>query len=115
MRVRKKKVKITDVVERIISPIPKGDKTFWPREVTLLKRLVEKYPDLNFWRKAELKKVPSFAIYLSTEGEYLFGKYQEYLFKPESVAQHFTLGEKSGADYNPKRKPKTVKDFLKND
>ena len=112
---RKKKIKITDIVQRIISPIPKGDKHFWGREVTLLKRLLEKYPDLKFWNGIELKKVPSFAIYLTVESKYLFCKYQEYLFTPEKSSQNFSLGEKSGEDYNPKRKPRNVKDFLTNE
>lgn len=108
-----KKFKITDLVYRFISPVKKGDKSFWAKEMTLLKKLLEKYPDLGFWQKATLKPVPSFAIYLSTESQYVFLKYQEYLFQPEAPPEpQKILAEKVGEDYHLSNKPRSVKDFL---
>lgn len=111
-RSRKKDFYVSDLVKKIISPIKK-DKNFWAKEMALLKRLIEKYPNLDFWKKASLKQVPSFAIYLSTEDRYLFGKYQEFLFQPEIQNDGIKLGEKSGEDYHITKKPTSIKNFLK--
>lgn len=108
-----KKYRISDLIEKVIFPIPSGpNKGFWQKETVLLKKLLVKYPDISFWQKVQLKKVRSFAIYLSTESGYLFQKYQEYLFQPPKQEPDFVLGEKSGDDYNISAKPKSVKDFM---
>ena len=76
----------------------------------MLKKLIEKYPDLEFWKHFPLKQVPSFAIYLSTESMYLFDKYQAWLLAPKK--EEIIIGEKVGADYNVENKPKNLKEFL---
>lgn len=108
-----KKYRISDLIEKVISPLPTGaNKGFWQRETVLLKKLLVKYPDISFWQKVQLKKVPTFAVYLTLESGYLFQKYQEYLFQPTEKQPDFVLGEKAGEDYNISAKPKSVKDFL---
>lgn len=109
----KPKFSVRKLVTKIIHPIPKNNKDFWAKEITLLKRLIAKYPNVDFWEKGTFKKVPSFAIYLTTEDSYLFSKYQEFLFQPETDKVEIKLGEKTGEDYNKQVKPKTIKDFLK--
>lgn len=112
-RSRKKDFYVTDLIQKLIFPLRKSDKAFWAKEMVLLKKLIEKYPNIEFWKKASLKKVPSFAIYLTTEDRYLYIKYQEFLFQPETPKEEIKLAEKTGEDYNTTNKPKTIKDFLK--
>ena len=112
-KTKQKKFSVKDLVVKLIHPIKKGDRAFWGKEMTLLKKLIEKYPNIEFWEKASLKKVPSFAIYLTTEDRYLYIKYQEFLFQPETPKEEIKLAEKTGEDYNTANKPKTIKDFLK--
>lgn len=111
-RSRKKDFYVSDLVKKIIYPIKK-DKNFWAKEMFLLKRLITKYPNLDFWKKASLKQVPSFAIYLSTEEKYLFSKYQEFLFQPDIQNSEIKLGEKCGEDYHITKSPRSIKDFLR--
>lgn len=110
---KKKSFDIRQLVSKCIQ-VPKTNRNeFWAKEMVLLKKLLLKYPNLEFWKKATLKVVPSFAIYLTTEDRYIAAKYQEFLFQPETSKEEIILGEKSGEDYNKENKPKTVKDFLK--
>jgi hypothetical protein len=102
----------SDVIERTVTPILKNN-TFWQKENALFKKLFTKYPDKEFWKKVKLKPVPSLAIYMYAEAEYLKQKFQEFNFQPEVAKEEIKLGDKIGEDYNLKKKPKTLKDFLK--
>ena len=102
----------SDVIERAVVPLLNNN-VFWKKENALFKRLFTKYPDKEFWKKVQLKTVPSLAIYIYAEAEYLRQKFQEFNFQPETAKEEIKLGEKVGEDYNLKRKPKTLKDFLK--
>lgn len=102
----------SDVIERTVFPI-QNNNAFWKKENHLFKRLIAKYPDKEFWKKVELKKVPSLAIFINIDAEYLRLKYQEFKFQPETPKEEIKLGDKTGEDYNITKKPKTLKDFLK--
>jgi len=110
---KKKSFDIRDLVGKCLQSPKVNKKEFWAKEIVLLKRLLEKYPNTEFWKKATLKVVPSFAIYLTTEDRYIAAKYQEFLFQPETPKDEIIIAEKVGEDYNKEIKPKTVKDFLK--
>ena len=102
----------SDVIERTVFPIQNNTK-FWTKENALFKKLITKYPNKEFWKKVQLKTVPSLAIYINIEAEYLRLKYQEFHFQPETMKEEIKLGDKVGEDYNTKKKPKSLKDFLK--
>lgn len=102
----------SDVIERTVFPI-RNNNVFWKKENALFKRLITKYPDKEFWKRVQLKIVPSLAIYINAEAEYLRLKYQEFKFQPETPKEEIKLGDKIGEDYNTGKKPKSLKDFLK--
>lgn len=102
----------SDVIERTVFPI-QNNNVFWKKENALFKKLITKYPNKEFWKKVRLKTVPSLAIYINAEAEYLRLKYQEFHFQPETVKEEIKLGDKVGEDYNTTKKPKSLKDFLK--
>lgn len=101
------------IIRKIIDVPKKADRNFWAKEFTLLNRLLDKFPDLSFWEKADIKKVPSVAIFLSTELSNLERKYKEYFFQIENKQEEIKLGNKVGEDYNIANKIKSIKDFLK--
>ena len=101
------------LIYKLVEVPKKADKAFWGKEFKLLNSLLLKFPDTNFWEKATILKVPSLAIYLSTELTELDRKYKMFNFQPELKNIKFQLGEKAGQDYNITVKPRTIKDFLK--
>ena len=101
------------IIERLIDVPEKGKRPFWAREMTLLNRLLGRWPDLDFWKKVRFReKFPTLAYLLTDIG---FGnvrrKYNEFTFEiPQSKS--YNLGDKVGEDVKSKPKPRSLKDFL---
>ena len=93
----------------------KGKRPFWAREMTLLNRLLDRWPDLDFWHKVTFgEKFPTLAYLLTDLGvKKVRRKYNEFTFEvPDSPT--YNLGEKSGEDRRVPRKKNTLSSFLRN-
>ena len=104
------------IVERLVDVPKAGRRPFWAREMTLLNRLLDRWPDLDFWSKVRFReKFPSLAYLLTKIGiGNVIRKYNEFTFDiPESKA--YNLGDKHGEDAKIKHRNKFVKDFLNDD
>jgi len=101
------------IVLRLITP-PKSIKgAFWTREYGILKRLMQKYPNEEFWQKIHFENDwDSLVILQSDYGKSLLDKkYKEFNYKiPEY--DKIELTNKSGCDRVITRKPKTIRGFL---
>ena len=101
------------IVLRLITP-PKSIKgPFWTREYGILKRLMEKYPNEDFWQKIHFENDwDSLVILQSDYGKFLLDeKYKEFHYKiPEY--KKIELTDKSGCDILINSKPKTIRRFL---
>lgn len=101
------------IVLRLITP-PKSIKgPFWTREYGILKRLMEKYPNEDFWQKIHFENDwDSLVILQSDYGKFLLDKkYKEFHYKiPEY--KKIELTDKSGCDIIINSKPKTIRRFL---
>jgi len=101
------------IVLRLITP-PKSIKgAFWTREYGILKRLMQKYPNEEFWQKIHFENDwDSLVILQSDYGKSLLDKkYKEFNYKiPEY--DKIELTNKSGCDKVITRKPKTIRGFL---
>ena len=101
------------IVLRLITP-PKSIKgPFWTREYGILKRLMEKYPNEDFWQKIHFENDwDSLVILQSDYGKSLLDKkYKEFHYKiPEY--KEIELTDKSGYDIIINSKPKTIRRFL---
>ena len=101
------------IIERLIDVPEKGKRPFWAREMTLLKRLLERWPDLNFWHKVRFgDKFPTLAYLLTEIGiGNVTRKYNEFTFDiPEYKT--YNLEEKKGEDSQPKNNKPSLKHFL---
>ena len=109
---KKPKRRIQDVVRKHL-PAPKyAKKKFWAKEMMILKRLMQKYNNEDFWHKADFgNQLNSFAqFYALPYNRMLETKYQEFHLKIENP-ETITLGEKAGTD-RVIPQTKTLKDFL---
>jgi len=112
-RTRKKDFYYIDVIEKCVRNHKNQPSAFWTKEMTFLKKLMKKYPNIEFWKKTSLKEVTSLIAFLTSEAEYLKLKYSEFNFQPQFKNPEINIGEKTGEDYNNAVKSKTLKDFLK--
>jgi len=104
------------IIERLLI-IPKTNKrAFWAKETKFLMELIEKFPDLNFWNKINLPK--KYDSLLSLRGDwgktFLKKKYLEFNYIIPNK-EKIQLGDKFGKDRVIIKKPKTIRDFLKNE
>ena len=104
------------IIERLLI-VPKLNKrAFWAKETKFLMELIEKFPDLNFWNKIKLPK--KYDILLALRGDwgktFLKNKYLDFNYIiPEK--EEIKLGDKVGEDKIINKKPKTIRDFLKDE
>ena len=108
----KPKRRIQDVVRKHLVAPKYEKKKFWAKEMMILKRLMQKYNNEDFWHKVNFnKELNSFAqFYALPYNKMLEIKYQEFHLKIENP-KTVTLGEKGGDDLVVSR-TKTLKDFL---
>jgi len=109
---KKPKRRIQDVVRKHLVAPKYEKKKFWAKEMMILKRLMQKYNNEDFWHKVNFnKELNSFAqFYALPYNKMLEIKYQEFHLKIENP-KTVTLGEKGGDDLVVSR-TKTLKDFL---
>ena len=109
---KKPKRRIQDVVRKHLVAPKYEKKKFWAKEMMILKRLMQKYNNEDFWHKVNFnKELNSFAqFYALPYNKMLQIKYQEFHLKIENP-KTVTLGEKEGDDLLVSR-TKTLKDFL---
>ena len=93
-----------------------GDKTFWPREIKILKSLMSLYPEEDFWYSMAMDfKLNSMAFFKTPDGSKTIS--QRYgLYKMEVKTEVLSIelfGEKIGEDIEIKQnKNKSIKSFL---
>ena len=102
------------IIERLVEVPKKGRRPFWAREMTLLKRVLERQPDLRFWSKVNFgEKFPSLAYLLTDIGKgQIRRKYNEFSFEIPPI-KSYNLGEKAGEDRAVPLKKKTIRSFLR--
>lgn len=106
------KLKKKDVLFRLLD-VPKTGRTgFYAREYSILAQLMEEFKDPKFWSLVSFsKKYPTLAFFSDKMRKDLRRKYNEFNYVVPELPT-FSLGEKSGEDYNKEVKPQTIKDFL---
>jgi len=109
---KKPKRRIQDVVRKHLVAPKYEKKKFWAKEMMILKRLMQKYNNEDFWHKADFgKQINSFAqFYALPFNKMLETKYQEFHLKIETPNAP-PLGDKSGTD-RIFSSTKTLKNFL---
>ena len=109
---KKTKRRIQDVVRKHLLAPKYEKKKFWAKEMMILKRLMQKYNNEDFWHKVDFgKQLNSFAqFYALPYNRMLETKYQEFHLKVETP-ETITIGNKSGAD-RVIPPTKTLKNFL---
>ncbi len=101
------------IIERLVDVPDKGKRPFWAREMTLLNRLLKRWPKLDFWHKVRFRdKFPSLAYLLTDIGVgNVTRKYNEFIFEIPTQ-KTYNLGSKVGEDILLPKKNKSIKDFL---
>lgn len=100
-------------------------KTFnWPMELKIINQLVEKYPNLEFWRTFDTNfsfALPSFAWFLGKGQDYLAQEYRRQTTDLSALIKKNDAPEVNSPQIphhmiekvEITKKPKTLKDFLK--
>lgn len=112
LRINKKNI-VFSMVKIPFSP----DKFFWTKEYSLLKKIMEKFPNEEFWFKVskfivKFEIVPSLAIHVANEYIEIRKKYSEFFYTPESFEEKYVISDKIGEDYCLSKTIRTVKHFL---
>lgn len=103
-----------EIIKRHIIEPASQKRAFWKKEMTLLNRLLDEFPDQCFWSKVTFgQKFESFAILLSPGWKKLVkSKHLEYNYKIPKPENYKLEKEKIGNDSGITRKKRTTKDFL---
>ena len=101
------------IIERLMDVPTKGKRPFWAREMTLLNKLLTRWPNIDFWHKVRFKeRLPSLSYLLTEWGlKDVVRKYNEFTFEIPPQ-KSYDLGDKVGEDSSTKCKPKYLKKFL---
>jgi len=109
------KINKRSIIHNLVEVPSKGRRTFWAKEMTLLKKLEGKYP-LDFLSALRFyKKFDSIAVFLSGPlAKELKSRYYQYNYRPKfSTPEKVDFrAEKYGEDVTIASKQKTVRDFL---
>jgi len=110
------------IISRLIPEESKFNKDigFWKRETKILKKLTEKYgSDFLLWLEKPNFSLTSLAWFLSEYGErYIsehlveYNRQKDYLNNKQNVKDICLSSNKIGEDFNIKKSPTNVKDFL---
>lgn len=100
----------------------------WPREYVMAKKILEKFPDKDFWLKldiekeimlsrdkgAEFSKPNTLSWYLTQEGSLFLYQQKNKLKHPSEAKKEeaHLEEEKIGEDLEIEKKPKTAFDFM---
>ncbi len=102
-----------EILLRLIAPPKKIKGPFWAREYKMLNKLMEKFPNKEFWQKIHFNTDwDSLMAFTTGYGlSLLETKYKEFFYKiPEQPKIELT--KKIGSDRIVNRKPKTIRGFL---
>ena len=78
----------------------------------ILNSLIEIFPNLDFWEKVKINKVPSLAVIKAERGLRFFKKkYREFNYKIPAKKE-IQLGKKIGEDKILSKKTKTIRQFI---
>ena len=108
------KINKRNIVKNLVEAPKAGARTFWAKEMTLLKKLEAQYP-IEFLNDLAAPEVPSLAVYFSPPmDQKLKTWYNEYCYKPRLKSpDKIDLGaEKIGSDVTIASKPKTIREFF---
>ena len=111
---KKKCLNKRQIIQRHIN-VPKTSKRdFWNKEMTLLNRFLEEFPDQCFWSKVSFgEKFDSLAILASPNWKKLVKrKFLDYNYKIPDYSPPELSDSKIGEDSNINKKKRTIKDFL---
>lgn len=107
-----RKINKREIIKRLVVEPKTQKRFFWAKEMKLLNSLMEMFPDLDFWAKVSIRKVPSLAVIKSQKGlKILNNKYREFNYKiPEK--KEIQLGDKTGKNIFYSKKNKTIRQFI---
>lgn len=103
--------------KRMVLEMVEDGKIIWPRDLKIAKRLLELFPNHDFWKKVKFqKKYWTMAYFLTKEGlSDIRQKLIEFNFeipKPQAYNNEVIIGKKFGQDKEIIKKPKSKLDFL---
>lgn len=97
-----------------------GNSTNWPREMKIMNKLVEMYPEEGFWSGVAVPfKIPSLAYFLTVKGaEFLRLEHKKFKFEPQEKIEYQIEESLDNLPSRPiisteREKVKTLNEFLK--
>ena len=102
-------------INRLVEVPPKATKKFWGLESKCLSALVEEFPNEDFWLKISFS-IKFDSLKMLRSGYYhneLKKRYARFNYSPPEDSTPPISNHKSGEDYLPKLKPKSIREFLK--
>lgn len=107
-----KKFNKRECIKKIVIEPKTQKRIFWAREMKMLNELIDKFPNLDFWKRASFQKVPSLSHFKSTYGlEKISKMYREFNYVIPTK-KDIILGKKTGKDKILSKKPKTIRQFI---
>lgn len=105
-----------DIINRLLKPPQQGDKSrFWPREMKLVKQLLQEFPDEEFWVKATFPdKYNSLSWFLSSFGRAMVKrKISEFHFVPTVREEVKVSVDKFGESIEYDKRPRFLFEHLR--
>lgn len=103
-----------EIIKRLVKQPRVDDKYFWPREMKILNKLWEKYPDPKFWETFVLTfQLNSLAWLLTEDGQAQLYKQKAHFDLDANKKQTIILQDKPMQAAPVVVKPKTLAEFLK--
>lgn len=107
------------LIEKLVEcPHPNSPATelrsFWGREMKILKSVLQQFPNKEFWEKVTFeKKFKSLATVLGDVGKiFIKRRYSEFHYKPKVLKMPKVYDEKFGEDLNVEKKKRSIKDYF---
>lgn len=111
------KVNRREIIKRLVEIPDKNKREFWRKEMSILKKLEERY-SLDFLSIVSFPEKFDSLAYICSEAlkEKMDLKWKNFNFKVDfSKYTSYDVGEKYGEDYSSKNKKfKSIKNFLEN-
>tara|TARA_R110000824_G_scaffold65538_1_gene170588 strand:+ start:77 stop:412 length:336 start_codon:yes stop_codon:yes gene_type:complete len=102
-------------IKRLVEVPKKATKTFWGCESKCLSVLIQEFPNEDFWLKISFS-IKFDSLKMLRSGYYhdeLKKRYGRFNYSPPEDSSPKVSSHKSGEDYLPKSKPKSIREFLK--
>ena len=102
------------IIERLLLESSLLTRSDYFKQYAILRTLVKKYPNENFWSVVNFGGKLKSLYFLKTEigQNKIDRKYKEFKYKPKGSDKNITLGKKKGKDTFSMKTKQTVKDFL---